>query len=292
MHSAAKWTMIVGFVLAVLGGAGIGISAMTAPQGTPFIVEEKAEFLGTEGELLLEPYTGYTVFFEGECNDLELSITADGQEWDWWDACDASYDQGEWTHVAELMGPDEEAVMVQISANGNLAVVNDEAFFSGEMLVGVLGGLACCLAIPLIILAGILAMVLDDAPPATVAYGHPQGQMVAAQAMAPVQGGGAMPAQAWGMGAPAATPGAVVQPSVVAVPQGTTVVAAPAQPDHLGLLPAAPVGQVETAPSTTMAPAPVPLSESRPAEQALSDQGTFWTDDAEPAARPGDEFMS
>jgi hypothetical protein len=315
MHAAAKWTLIVAGVLVVIGVVGTVAGLAALEEGTPFVVDDVADFVGTEGDVVLDMGASYTVYAKSSCDAFDMTVDLNGEPYAWEEYCDPYYDTGVWTHVATMNGPaNQELVTVTVSSEAELAVVNDVEYFANEggILAGI-GFLSCCLGVLALALGILLMLVLDEPMPAGVAY--PQMGMVGAAPVAvPAQAvmGAPGAAQAWGMPQQMMATGAVAG-MVPVVPQGTTVVAAPATyqvdphavqqaptPDEHGLLPAAPVGgttpqpPVASAPvsSPTPAPAPVPLSESRPAAEALAQNDAFWSNETDELRRPGDEFMS
>lgn len=315
MHAAAKWTLIVAGVLVVIGVVGTVAGVATLEEGTPFVVDDVADFVGTEGDVVLDKDMSYTVYAKSTCDAFDMTVDLDGEPYAWEENCDPYFDTGAWTHVAWIWGPeDQSSVTVTVSSAVELAVVNDVEYFANEggILAGI-GFLSCCLGVLALALGILLMLVLDEPMPAGVAY--PQMGMVGATPVAvPAQAVMGTPgaAQAWGMPQQMMATGAVAG-MVPVVPQGTTVVAAPATyqvephavqqaptPDEHGLLPAAPVGGTTPqppvasapAPSPAPTPAPVPLSESRPAGEALAQNDAFWSNKTEEQRRPGDEFMS
>ena len=315
MHAAAKWTLIVAGVLVVIGVVGTVAGLATLEEGTPFVVDDVADFVGTEGDVVLDMGASYTVYAKSTCDAFDMTVDLNGEPYAWVEYCEPSYDTGVWTHVATMNGPaNQEVATVTVSSAAEIAVVNDVEYFANEggILAGI-GFLSCCLGVLALALGILLMLVLDEPMPAGVAY--PQMGMVGATPVAvPAQAVMGTPgaAQAWGMPQHMMATGAVAG-MVPVVPQGTTVVAAPVTvqvdphavqhsptPDEHGLLPPAPVGGTAPqppvasapAPSPAPAPAPVPLSESRPAGEALAQNDAFWSNETEEQRRPGDEFMS
>jgi hypothetical protein len=315
MHAAAKWTLIVAGVLVVIGVVGTVAGLAALEEGTPFVVDDVADFVGTEGDVVLDMGASYTVYAKSSCDAFDMTVDLNGEPYAWEEYCDPYYDTGVWTHVATMTGPaNQQVATVTVSSAAEIAVVNDLKYFANEggVLAGI-GFLSCCLGVLALALGILLMLVLDEPMPAGVVY--PQMGMVGAAPVAvPAQAVMGTPgaAQAWGMPQQMMATG-VVAGMVPVVPQGTTVVAAPATyqvdphavqqaptPDEHGLLPAAPVGgttpqpPVASAPasSPTLAPAPVPLSESRPAAEALAQNDAFWSKETDEQRRPGDEFMS
>ncbi|MDA0877334.1 MAG: hypothetical protein O3B05_00495 [archaeon] len=315
MHAAAKWTLIVAGVLVVIGVVGTVAGLATLEEGTPFVVDDVADFVGTEGDVVLDMGASYTVYAKSTCDAFDMTVDLDGAPYAWEEVCDPYFDTEVWTHVATMNGPaNQEVATVTVSSAAEIAVVNDVEYFANEggILAGI-GFLSCCLGVLALALGILLMLVLDEPMPAGVAY--PQMGMVGATPVAvPAQAVMGTPgaAQAWGMPQHMMATGAVAG-MVPVVPQGTTVVAAPVTvqvdphavqhsptPDEHGLLPPAPVGGTAPqppvasapAPSPAPAPAPVPLSESRPAGEALAQNDAFWSNETEDQRRPGDEFMS
>ena len=315
MHAAAKWTLIVAGVLVVIGVVGTVAGLATLEEGTPFVVDDVADFVGTEGDVVLDMGASYTVYAKSTCDAFDMTVDLNGEPYAWVEYCEPSYDTGVWTHVATMNGPaNQEVATVTVSSAAEIAVVNDVEYFANEggILAGI-GFLSCCLGVLALALGILLMLVLDEPMPAGVAY--PQMGMVGATPVAvPAQAVMGTPgaAQTWGMPQHMMATGAVAG-MVPVVPQGTTVVAAPVTvqvdphavqhsptPDEHGLLPPAPVGGTAPqppvasapAPSPAPAPAPVPLSESRPAGEALAQNDAFWSNETEEQRRPGDEFMS
>jgi hypothetical protein len=315
MHAAAKWTLIVAGVLVVIGVVGTVAGLATLEEGTPFVVDDVADFVGTEGDVVLDMGASYTVYAKSTCDAFDMTVDLDGAPYAWEEVCDPYFDTEVWTHVATMNGPaNQEVATVTVSSAAEIAVVNDVEYFANEggILAGI-GFLSCCLGVLALALGILLMLVLDEPMPAGVAY--PQMGMVGATPVAvPAQAVMGTPgaAQAWGMPQHMMATGAVAG-MVPVVPQGTTVVAAPVTvqvdphavqhsptPDEHGLLPPAPVGGTAPqppvasapAPSPAPAPAPVPLSESRPAGEALAQNDAFWSNETEEQRRPGDEFMS
>jgi hypothetical protein len=315
MHAAAKWTLIVAGVLVVIGVVGTVAGLATLEEGTPFVVDDVADFVGTEGDVVLDMGASYTVYAKSTCDAFDMTVDLNGEPYAWVEYCEPSYDTGVWTHVATMNGPaNQEVATVTVSSAAEIAVVNNVEYFANEsgILAGI-GFLSCCLGVLALALGILLMLVLDEPMPAGVAY--PQMGMVGATPVAvPAQAVMGTPgaAQAWGMPQHMMATGAVAG-MVPVVPQGTTVVAAPVTvqvdphavqhsptPDEHGLLPPAPVGGTAPqppvasapAPSPAPTPAPVPLSESRPAAEALAQNDAFWSNETEEQRRPGDEFMS
>ena len=293
MHAAAKWTLIVAGVLVVIGVVGTVAGLATLEEGTPFVVDDVADFVGTEGDVVLDMGASYTVYAKSTCDAFDMTVDLDGAPYAWEEVCDPYFDTEVWTHVATMNGPaNQEVATVTVSSAAEIAVVNNVEYFANEggILAGI-GFLSCCLGVLALALGILLMLVLDEPMPAGVAY--PQMGMVGATPVAvPAQAVMGTPgaAQAWGMPQHMMATGAVAG-MVPVVPQGTTVVAAPVTvqvdphavqhsptPDEHGLLPPAPVGGTAPqppvasapAPSPAPAPAPVPLSESRPAGEALA----------------------
>ena len=315
MHAAAKWTLIVAGVLVVIGVVGTVAGVATLEEGTPFVVDDVADFVGTEGDVVLDMGASYTVYAKSTCDAFDMTVDLNGEPYAWEEYCDPYFDTAVWTHVATMTGPaNQEVATVTVTSAVDIAVVNDVEYFANEggILAGI-GFLSCCLGVLALALGILLMLVLDEPMPAGVAY--PQMGMVGAAPVAvPAQAvmGTPSAAQAWGMPQQMMATGAVAG-MVPVVPQGTTVVAAPVTvqvdphavqhsptPDEHGLLPAAPVGGTAPQPPVTSAPAsfptptpaPVPFSESRPASEALAQNDAFWSNETEEQRRPGDEFMS
>lgn len=314
MHAAAKWTFIVSGVLLLVGVVGTFAGFATLGTGTPFVVEEVADFVGTEGDVDLRMGNDYTIYAKTSCESFELTLELDGSPYPWDEYCDPYFDAGSWVHVATMSGPEDQvSVTVSVASSSEVAIVNNMEYFSGEggVLAG-LGFMSCCAGILALVLGIVLMLVLDEPMPAGVVY--PQvGVVGAAPVAVPVQGvtGPYGSAQAWGMPQHMMAGGAMAG-MVPVVPHGTTVVNAPSSlaaaaqhvqqpaptPDEHGLLPPAPIGGGPIQPPTVplsdpaSAPAPVPESGSRPATEALAQNDAFWAKEPEQPARPGDEFMS
>ena len=329
MHNGAKWTLVSGAGLMVLGILLMVIGGASAPADAPVDPTEDVVFRGTQGEITVTPFDYLNVFVQGDsCTEGSVTVTANGQDYPYfYDFCDEGggyYFAEGWMHIGDIAPLDdydfEEGEMVlDISANAEVSIVEDREM-TGIAAAG-FGFVGCCLGILVLIVGLVLWAVLDDPAPtmayAPQGYGHPGMQTVGTvpgaygapgMVQAPVQSmpnaAGILPAQPVHPGMGAVVPGAVVGAyAVPVVPQGTTVVQAPtqqAQPMAMNMSAAA-AAPAQPAPQPVAAPAPVeptpvapPAVESQPAPQALEGEGTFWNKPAteEGAGNVGDEFMS
>lgn len=329
MHSGAKWTLVSGAGLMVLGIVLMVIGGASAPADGTVDPTEDVVFSGTQGEITVTPFDYLNVFVRGDsCTAGSMTVTTNGQSYPYfYDYCNEGggyYFAEGWMHIGDIVPLDdydfEEGEMVlDISANAEVSIIEDPEM-TGIAAAG-FGFFGCCLGILVLGVGLVLWAVLDDpAPTMTYApqgYGHPGMQtmgtvpgaygapgMVQAPVQAMPDAAGILPAQAVHPGMGAVVPGAVVGAyAVPVVPQGTTVVQAPTQQTqpmamNMSMAAAAPA-QPAPQPMTNPAPAdPAPVApptvESQPAPQALEGEGTFWNKPAteEGTGNVGDEFMS
>ena len=332
MHSGAKWTLISGAGLMVLGILLMVIGGASAPEGGTVDPTEEVVYSGTDGSISVTPWNYLSVFAQVDsCDEITMSVDVNGKPYPYfYDFCDSSgYDYGGayyradgWLHVADIVPLDDDTfqegtMALDITSNVEVSVIRDPTGTS--IAAAGFGFFGCCLGILVLIVGLVLWAVLDDPAP-TMTYaqqgsGHPGMQTVGTvpgayggpgMVQAPVQSmpnaAGILPAQPVQPGMVAVVPGAVMGAyGTPVVPQGTTVVQAPtqqAQPMAVNMSAAAPA---QPGPQPVSAPAPVepvpvapPAVESQPAPQALEGEGTFWNKPAaeEDTGSVGDEFMS
>ena len=260
MHSGAKWTLISGSALMVLGMLAMLIGAVTSPDNMEVDPTEDVVFSGYEGDLTVTPFNYLSVFAQVDsCGDVSLSVLSDGTTYPYfYDFCDGLFtSEGEgyyfadgWVHIADIApldDPDfdEGEMVLQISSNVDVSIIKDPT--GASIAAAGFGFVGCCLGILVLIVGLVLWAVLDDpAPTMTYApqgYGQPGMQTVGTvpgtygapgMVQTPVQAmpnaAGILPAQPVQPGMGAVVPGAVVGAyAVPVVPQGTTVVQAPVQ---------------------------------------------------------------
>lgn len=330
MHGGAKWTLIAGAGLTVLGVLLMVIGGASAPTDAPVDPTEDVVFRGTQGEITVTPFDYLNVFVQGDsCTEGLVTVTTNGQDYPYfYDFCNEGggyYFAEGWMHIGDIAPLDdydfdEGEMVLDISANSEVSIIEDREM-TGIAAAG-FGFVGCCLGILVLIVGLVLWAVLDDpAPTMTYAqqgYVQPGMQTVGAvpgtygapgMVQAPVQAvpnaAGILPAQPVQPGMGAVVPGAVVGAyAVPVIPQGTTVVQAPVQQPQPAAMnmsaQPAPV-PVQPTPQPVAAPAPVettpvapPATQSQPAPQALEGEGTFWQKPAteEGTGSVGDEFMS
>jgi len=332
MHGGAKWTLIAGAGLTVLGVLLMVIGAASAPSGVNVDPTKDVVFTGTEVELTVTMDDLLSVFAQVDsCDQGSLSVKNNGEDYPYfYDYCNEGsyYSMPEgWIHVGDIAPVDDVdfwsgEMVLDVSSNVEVSII--VAPLTGDEAALGLGILGCCLGIIVLIVGLVLWAVLDDPTP-TMTYAH-QGYvqpgmqtvgtvpgtygapgMVQAPVQAVPNAAGMLPAQPVQPGMGAVVPGAVVGAyAVPVIPQGTTVVQAPVQqPQPMAMnmsAQAAPV-QVQPTPQPVAAPAPEPAqtspaapptAESQPAPQALEGEGTFWQKPAteEGTGSVGDEFMS
>ena len=292
MHSGAKWTLISGAGLMVLGILAMVIGAASVPDTMDVDPTQDVVFSGTEGDLTVTPFNYLSVFAQVDsCSDVSLSVVSDGATYPYfYDFCDSGggdygggyYVAEGWMHVADIApldDPDfdEGEMMLQVNSNVEVSIIKDPTG-AGIAAAG-FGFFGCCLGIIVLIVGLVLWAVLDDpAPTMTYApqgYGQPGMQTVGTvpgtygapgMVQAPVQAApntaGILPAQPVQPGMGAVVPGAVVGAyAVPVVPQGTTVVQAPVQqpqPTAMNMSTQPAAAPVQPTAQPVAAPAPEP----------------------------------
>ena len=291
MHGGAKWTLISGAGLMVLGILAMVIGAASVPDTMDVDPTQDVVFSGTEGDLTVTPFNYLSVFARVDsCSDVSLSVVSDGATYPYfYDFCDSGggdygggyYVAEGWMHVADIApldDPDfdEGEMMLQVNSNVEVSIIKDPTG-AGIAAAG-FGFFGCCLGILVLIVGLVLWAVLDDpAPTMTYAqhgYVQPGMQTVGTvpgtysapgMVQAPVQAvpnaAGILPAQPVHPGMGAVVPGAVVGAyAVPVVPQGTTVVQAPVQqpqPTAMNMSTQPAADPVQPTAQPVAAPAPV-----------------------------------
>lgn len=292
MHGGAKWTLISGAGLMVLGILLMVIGGASAPDEMNVDPTEDVVYSGTDGSISVTPWNYLSVFAQVDsCDEITMSVDVNGEPYPYfYDFCDSSgygyggayYRADGWLHVADIAPLDDETfqdgtMALDITSNVEVSVIKDPTGTS--IAAAGFGFFGCCLGILVLIVGLVLWAVLDDpAPTMTYApqgYGHPGMQTVGAvpgtygapgMVQAPVQAmpdaAGILPAQPVQPGMVAVVPGAVMGAyGTPVVPQGTTVVQAPtqqAQPMAMNM-------SAQAAP-TPVQPTPQPMASPTPAD--------------------------
>ena len=307
MHGGAKWTMIIGAGLTVLGILAMVIGGASVPEDVDVDPTQDVVFSGSGGEITVSPLDYLNVYVQADsCDGISLSVLDDGEAYAYfYDYCDPNsadygmsyyYPEG-WIHVADIAPLDDERfedgeLTLDVSANVDVSIVKDP-FGVGEIAAVGLGFVGCCLGIIVLAVGLVLWAVLDDpAPTMTYAqqgYVQPGMQTVGAvpgtygtprMVQAPVQAvpnaAGILPAQPVQPGMGAVVPGAVVGAyAVPVVPQGTTVVQAPVQqpqPAAMNMSAQPAPAPVQPTPKPVASPAPEPAGTSPAAPPTAQSQ--------------------
>ena len=179
MHGGAKWTLISGAALVVLGILAMVIGGASGPDEVDVDPTQDVVFSGTEGKIAVSPLDYLNVYVQADsCDGISLSVMDGGESYAYfYDFCDPSsvnyglsyyYPEG-WIHVADIAPLDDERfedgeLTLDISANVEVSIAKDP-YGVGEIAAVGLGFVGCCLGIIVLIVGLVLWAVLDDPAP-------------------------------------------------------------------------------------------------------------------------------
>ncbi len=193
MHSGAKWTMIVGGVMLLIGIGGFVIAGSGAEELEADWVREGNDWNGTEGTYTHEVGDMMYVFVprddpdRPECSDFELNVTKtgsnDSESLYIHDRCtpDGKLPEGygddplQHYHYGAIKGL-EVGESYEIGSEVTVYLINQEVLdevigdFLG-VIFGVLGGGGCaCCGVLIAMIGGVMALTMKEESPVTIVY--------------------------------------------------------------------------------------------------------------------------